>query len=318
MPLTASEASVWLREILSSWTPNLLSNIVTHSAKATILSWMSKSNVDIGIRRLAGYHITPGDKSALEYSRDSAAPILREVEAIFIAIRAGVFCPDAVRSDCWRGAQSLEESVKLASSLGKSACSQDTIGQPLSFGDECGSDSLVSPASVSEVSSKSGPQVSAHSNQVFEWNDDTTLEEIMFYRKAHLSESHVCHFVVERSDVSDMSSEYSSSLDGDSDSADLGRRVDLDGERNAGDLVAPSDLAGKTCVRHCKSKKLHFLDKNVNGQQFFRCGRKMNSNYEHVDVVPALTAHGCMMCFGWSDARDALNQTVSIPSRHQR
>ena len=36
-----------------------------HSAKATILSWMSKANIEIFLRRLADYHVQPGDKSAL-------------------------------------------------------------------------------------------------------------------------------------------------------------------------------------------------------------------------------------------------------------
>ena len=50
-----------------------MKDIATHSAKATVLSWMSKANVDLPLRRLAGYRVTPGDKSALEYSRDAAA-----------------------------------------------------------------------------------------------------------------------------------------------------------------------------------------------------------------------------------------------------
>ena len=50
----------------------------SHSAKATVLSWMSKANVDLVLRRLPGYHVTPGDKSALEYSREAAAPVLRD------------------------------------------------------------------------------------------------------------------------------------------------------------------------------------------------------------------------------------------------
>ena len=56
LPLTASEGSVWLREILAPLSPDTLRDIATHSAKATILSWMSKANVEISFRRLAGYH----------------------------------------------------------------------------------------------------------------------------------------------------------------------------------------------------------------------------------------------------------------------
>ena len=56
-PLSSSEASMWMRELLQSWSPENLKDIATHSSKATVLSWMSKSNVDISLRRLAGYHI---------------------------------------------------------------------------------------------------------------------------------------------------------------------------------------------------------------------------------------------------------------------
>ena len=80
LPLSSSEASIWLREILNPWSSGDLSDLATHSAKTTLSSWMSKAKVCLSIRRLAGYHIKPGDKSALEYSRHAAAPILREIE----------------------------------------------------------------------------------------------------------------------------------------------------------------------------------------------------------------------------------------------
>ena len=91
---------------------------------------MSKANVEISLRRLAGYHICPGDKSALEYSRDAAAPVLRQIEAIFIAVRANLFRPDLPRSQRWFGARTLEDAVKIASlkphrhDVECSACSQ--------------------------------------------------------------------------------------------------------------------------------------------------------------------------------------------------
>ena len=118
-PLSSSEASIWLREILDPWAGSCVKDIATHSAKATVLSWMSKANVDLPLRRLAGYHVTPGDKSALEYSRDAAAPVLRQIEAIYIAIRAGCFKPDLPRSRRWHGAQTLEDAIKVAASSGR-------------------------------------------------------------------------------------------------------------------------------------------------------------------------------------------------------
>ena len=52
-PLTSTEASTRLREILGAWNPATVRNVATHSAKATILSWMSKSNLSLAMRRLA-------------------------------------------------------------------------------------------------------------------------------------------------------------------------------------------------------------------------------------------------------------------------
>ena len=302
VPLTSSEASVWLRELLSPWAPVNLSNIATHSAKATILSWMSKSNVCISLRRLAGYHVSPGDKSALEsleYSRDAAAPILREIEAILVAIRAGIFCPDAVRSNRWRGAQTLSEAVKLASSMESAVDQHAWDDSSFSFL----SDSILKPAPVPTVDGEKavefGPYECDLSGNVAGWNDDTTLDELRFYRNFNSNTVDQCEGL-DASDISDMSDDVSSSTDEDSDSVDLDRQAELNGEKNATDLVAPSDLAGKICYRHVKSKKLHFVEKSLDGQQVFRCGRKRNLNYEHVEIVPAFTAHGCMMCFGWS------------------
>lgn len=105
--------------ILNPWYAGDLSELATHSAKATILSWMSKANVSVSIRRLAGYHVKPGDKSALEYSRDAAAPSLRESEGILIAVKAGYFKPDEVRSKRWWGCDSIQEAGKLSAEFGR-------------------------------------------------------------------------------------------------------------------------------------------------------------------------------------------------------
>ena len=106
------------------------------------------------------------------------------------------------------------------------------------------------------------------------------------------------------SDVSDMSDgEHSnlSSVDSDSASDEVDRKIELDGELNAKDLVAPSDLSGKQCFKHLKSGKLHFVGKTLYGVQYFKCGRKCNENYEKLSHVPAFSLDGCMTCFGWSD-----------------
>ena len=312
-PLTASEGSVWLREIISPFTPDALPNIATHSAKATIFSWMSKANVELSVRRLAGYHTAPGDKSALEYSRDAASPILREIEAILISIRAefffsrcSAFKSMAGCSDSYRCCQTcfFEVFIWFSSAWSQSLWTificlpWDWTWRPVhgrcTWGWTRGRGTWPARTLL-----WSRHRVWA----CFQWWHDFGRTQV--YNAENLSNRCLFPDTCADSDISDISSDDSSSVDDDCDSVELERQAELDGESNARDLVAPSDLAGKTCVRHVKSKKLHFIEKVRGDQNFFRCGRRCNANYEHVETVPAFAAHGCMMCFGWSTSRDS-------------
>ena len=295
-PLSSSEASLWLRETLQPWTSGPVKDIATHSAKATILSWMSKANIEISLRRLAGYHVQPGDKSALEYSRDAAAPVLRQIEALFIAIRADAFRPDVSRAKRWRGAQTLEEAVKLAADENSRFGAFSSHVLPFQS-------SLMSL----ESSLKKGVDEPVHgelnTEELTGFEDDTTLETLKLQALRKQLQSNFSSFKAD-SDVSDMSDgEQSnlSSVDSDSASDEVDRKAELDGELNARDLVAPSDLSGRQCFRHLKSGKLHFVGKTLYGVQYFKCGRKCNENYEKLSHVPAFSLDGCMTCFGWSD-----------------
>ena len=103
VPLDPPQATVWLREIFAKTAgcpPVVL--IGAHSLKATVLSWMSKCNCAESLRRLAGYHVDPGSKSALEYSRDGQSPVLYEIEGSILIIRAGLFRPDESRAKRWK------------------------------------------------------------------------------------------------------------------------------------------------------------------------------------------------------------------------
>ena len=131
-----------------------------------------------------------------------------------------------------------------------------------------------------------------------EFGDDTTLLEL---KKHSLDSFHsVLAHDMDASDISDDASSRESSSDSDSASEDLERRALLDGERNAVDLVAPSDLANKECFKHKRSQKLHLVGRTSFGNKFFKCGRKCNENYDGLSTVPAFAAHGCITCFGWS------------------
>ncbi|CAL1135477.1 unnamed protein product [Cladocopium goreaui] len=228
--------------------------------------------------------------------------------------KAEIFFPDAPRSRRWKGAQTLVDAVKLASAAFAPDLHQPVVSHSEPVCDEFGtglgdqnSDSVTGFEVAGEPHVLPGPYSEQNLGFGFGdgFNDDMTLEELKFYRTEDLSNGGEAPIANQDSDISDISSDDSSSVDDDCDSVDLERQAELDGESNARDLVAPSDLAGKKCVRHVKSKKLHFIERVCEGQQFFRCGRKCNANYEHVETVPAFAAHGYMMCFGWSASKDS-------------
>ena len=296
-PLTSSEASVWLRELLGPWTPSSIQKLATHSAKATILSWLAKANVDISLRRLAGYHVTPGDKSALEYSRDAAAPVLRQIEALFIAVRAEIFQPDLPRSQRWSGAHSLDDAVKLAA-VHLNANHSLNVRKPYF------SASLFDLEASEMDDAESGPHESESFQMSCNFHDETTLDELKRHTLETGFEQTFSFESGDVSDVSDAAESAESSTDSDSQSDDMERQAVLNGEKNAKDLVPPSDLAGKTCFKHVKSHKLHFVERCKDGVMIFRCGRRCNDNYVKLATVPAFAARGCMTCFGWSDKID--------------
>ena len=249
---------------------------------------------------LAGYHVKPGEKSALEYSRCCCTYLAADR-----GIRAGYFRPDEPRSKRWCGAQSLDQAVQLASASPTVSQHVDEFDLHELFGPSTSQLLETKPDAAKifrEVELESSAGLNSAAEQC-EWNDDTTLEQLksesLFKKGATGLES----FGFEPGDMSEDSCSISSSDDSDSNSDDLNRRAEIDGEKNASDLVAPSDLSGKTCFKHVKSGKLHFSDKTLFGEKFFKCGRKCNGNYLQISAVPAFTAHGCMMCFGWSDTR---------------
>ena len=110
---------MWLREVLNEQgLMGASQSIGTHCAKATALSWMCKAHAPGDIQRLAGYHVDPSTKSALEYSRDSQAPVLHFMEGMILAIFAKLFMPDSTRAGRWVGCRSLEQALGILSKRG--------------------------------------------------------------------------------------------------------------------------------------------------------------------------------------------------------
>ena len=103
VPLEPAQATIWIREILAKLRPSCdISEIATHSLKSTVLSWMAKCSCREDLRRLAGYHVDPGSKSALEYFRDAQAPVLHAIEGIMLIIKENIFDPDVSRARRWK------------------------------------------------------------------------------------------------------------------------------------------------------------------------------------------------------------------------
>ena len=301
LPLTSSEAAVWLREILHPFVHGDIQDIATHSAKATVLSWLSKANVPLSIRRLAGYHSKPGDRSALEYSRDAAAPVLHQIEAVYIAVKAGRFHPDEPRSRRWVGCNSLQSAMEATASFGTLHEKVDANLAPANGLDETDLEVPESNAdeAVQEVSRIFDRAFKRQrSDSVLAWDDNTTLRELI--PSAFAQNDGVCQYP--QSDVEELSSSSSSSFDTDSSSDGDERRAEFDGDANSRDLVAPSDLARLECYVHFKSRKLHFIGRSDGSNRFFKCGRILNSNYSKLDSTPAFAAHGCLTCFNFRDA----------------
>ena len=109
-PMSSTEASLWLREILeeAGFSRDITEKVSSHSLKSTLLSWSAKSGKFTDPqRRQMGHHFDPQDRSMLVYSRDSYAPIAVATRLMLDDIIAGKFNPDLPRID--RIAKAVED-----------------------------------------------------------------------------------------------------------------------------------------------------------------------------------------------------------------
>ena len=97
-PMSASEATFWLREFLSG---NLDQTSAfqygSHSCKTTLLTWAGRCTqvaFSPSDRRLLGHHMDPHMKSVLTYSREGYTCLYSKILAMFKLIRTGDFDPD--------------------------------------------------------------------------------------------------------------------------------------------------------------------------------------------------------------------------------
>ena len=97
-PMSASEATYWLREFLGeSLLPFESFRFGSHSCKSTLLTWAGRC-VKIQFspmeRRLLGHHLEPSMKSILTYSREAYTNVYSKVLMMFRSMRDGTYNPD--------------------------------------------------------------------------------------------------------------------------------------------------------------------------------------------------------------------------------
>ncbi|CAE7537200.1 unnamed protein product, partial [Symbiodinium necroappetens] len=97
--MSSTEGQIFLQEALAGIDKSAvpLSQLGTHSLKATLLTWAQRSPVvpfKMWERKLMGHHSLDRDKSPLTYSRQAYATLMGKVQAMFESIVAGSFDPD--------------------------------------------------------------------------------------------------------------------------------------------------------------------------------------------------------------------------------
>ena len=97
------QATEWLRFLLLKLgaPPAELTNIGSHSCKATLLSIAAKAGLERDDRRTLGGHAPPNDRSVDAYARDTLAAPLLALGRLLTKIRLGQFDPDSSRSGRW-------------------------------------------------------------------------------------------------------------------------------------------------------------------------------------------------------------------------
>ena len=97
-PLTTKEVAEWIRLLLRRGGIAMGERrISSHSAKATILSYLAKYGAEISVREILGAHVSHL-QSVIRYSRDALAEPLRVMARMLADIRSGIFMPDTTRS----------------------------------------------------------------------------------------------------------------------------------------------------------------------------------------------------------------------------
>ena len=118
-PMSASEGTMWLKDLLQSYGARIdpQRKITSHSLKATLLSWAAKRPLKKSVRRALGHHLDSSDTSVATYSRDFLYSALVSLDRLLEEIKCGKFDPDASRADRALAKKSRSSVPKPLSSL---------------------------------------------------------------------------------------------------------------------------------------------------------------------------------------------------------
>ena len=184
--LRSSDASVWLRELLGSeCNEEELSNLATHSCKATCLAWLTKSAAPNNMCRRAGYHVGQEGRSELEYAHDAAAPLVRRLADTVELIREGIFCPDEPRLQRWHGASDFESAVLLLRRGEDAKRIRKSVPAQVSRLLEGSSSDSESSEDVDEDSDSAGSEVDGHLADIHvlgETVDSSASDGFVYYK----------------------------------------------------------------------------------------------------------------------------------------
>ena len=127
LPMSSSEATIWLREILvlCGFDSKAVEPYTSHSFKATLLSWSAKrATFTDAERRRMGHHVDPADKSMLLYSRDAYASLAVKIRLMLDDIIKKKFQPD------------LSRVARIAELLGEHACEPESCSEASSLNED--------------------------------------------------------------------------------------------------------------------------------------------------------------------------------------
>ena len=114
-PMTASEATFWLREFIQMKFSELsLRDIGSHSCKCTLLTSAGRSVLvqfsPSERRLLLGHHLEPNMRSIMVYSREAFTTHYWKVLSMFVTIRDGSCIPDLLAVQHVEGSQHVQTS----------------------------------------------------------------------------------------------------------------------------------------------------------------------------------------------------------------